>query len=65
MLFKLMLLDSNKDPMHKKCPKIFEKSPPQFDAEFPCDSRGGLRLAVSCKFEDLEVKTLYFTKKYI
>ena len=46
-----------KDPMHKKYQNFLKSPPLQFDAEFPCDSRGGLRLALSYKFEGLEAKT--------
>ena len=43
--------------MHKKYVNFFLKSSLQFDSEFPLDSCGGLRLAVSGTFEGLESKT--------
>ena len=49
--------------MHEKFKILFEKSPPplQFCSEFPCDSRGGLRLAVSQKLEGLEPQNVRHT----
>ena len=35
--------------MHKKFEIIFSCHPQLSDSKFPCDSRGGLRLAVGCR----------------
>ena len=47
------------------CIKNFEffNFPLQFDHEFPCGSRGGVRLAVSRKFEGLRPKTWHIISK--
>ena len=39
---QFLILIESKDPMDKKCEKSIH-----FGSEFTCDSRGGLRLAVS------------------
>ena len=43
--------------MHKNFQKILKSSPHYFDAKFPCDSRRGLRFALSRKLEGLEPET--------
>ena len=54
--------------MHRKYKnKLLESPPIKYDPEFPCDSRGGLRLAMSCRFQGLEAKKreVYHLKIYI